>query len=150
MPFTIVGNPAFADPSQRPGAGFGMVTPDFFQTFGVRLVKGRTLNEQDTASSVKVAVVNEDFERKYLKGSDPLQRRISVEQLIPGVTKLGPPIDWQIVGVFHTIKGFGFREENPQILIPFWQIPWPAAGIGVRTKEDPASMLKRCGCSPLG
>jgi putative ABC transport system permease protein len=142
MPFTIVGNPAFADPSQRPGAGFGMVTPDFFQTFGVRMVKGRALNEQDTASSVKVAVVNEDFERKYLKGSDPLQRRLSVEQLIPGVTKLGPPQEWQIVGVFHTVKGFGFWDENPNILIPFWQIPWPNAGIGVRTKEDPASMLK--------
>src|ERR1700678_1886698 len=59
MPFTIVGKPAFNDPSMRPGAGFGMVTPGFFQTFGIRLVQGRVFNEQDNAASVKVAVVNE-------------------------------------------------------------------------------------------
>ena len=142
MQFTIVGNPAFADPSQRPGAGYGMVTPDYFQTFGVNMVKGRAFNEQDTAATVKVAVVNEDFVRKYLKGVDPLQKRLSVEELIPGVTKLGPPQDWQIVGVYHTVKGGGFRDDNPEILIPFWQIPWDSAGIAVRTSGDPAAMLK--------
>jgi hypothetical protein len=55
------------------------------------------LQQQDNASSVKVAVINEDFVKKYFKDVDPLQQRVSVEQLIPGVTKLGPPIEWQIV-----------------------------------------------------
>jgi putative ABC transport system permease protein len=142
MPFTIVGKPAFADPSQRPGAGFQMVTPDYFQTFGIKLISGRFLNEQDTASSVKVAVVNEDFVNKFLKGTDPLQQRLGVEQLIPGVTKLGPEVQWQIVGVYHNVRSRGFREENPEITIPFWQIPWPAASVGVRTAEDPSTMTK--------
>jgi putative ABC transport system permease protein len=43
MPFTIVGKPAFNDPSMRPNTGFGMVTPDYFKTFGVRIVNGRSL-----------------------------------------------------------------------------------------------------------
>src|SRR5271170_2112120 len=107
MPFTIVGKPAFNDPSMRPNTGFGMVTPDFFKTFGVRIVNGRSFTDQDTASSVKVAVVNEDFVNKYFKGVDPLQQRVSVEQLIPGVTKLGPPVEWQIVGVYHNIHSRG-------------------------------------------
>src|SRR5205814_1727467 len=38
--FTIVGAPPI-DPKARPGAGFQMVTPGYFQTFGIRLVKGR-------------------------------------------------------------------------------------------------------------
>jgi putative ABC transport system permease protein len=38
-----------------------MVTPDFFKTFGVRIVNGRSFTGQDNASAVKVAVVNEDF-----------------------------------------------------------------------------------------
>jgi putative ABC transport system permease protein len=142
MPFTIVGKPAFADPSMRPLAGFGMVTPDFFKTFGVRLVNGRFFNEQDTASSIKVAVVNEEFVKQYFKGTDPLQQRISVEQLIPGVTKLGPPVDWQIVGVYHNVRAGGLRREREEIYIPFWQIPWPTAGIGVRTAGDPDAMVK--------
>jgi putative ABC transport system permease protein len=142
MPFTNVGKPAFNDPSMRPLAGFGMATPDFFKTFGVRLVNGRFFNEQDTASSIKVAVVNEEFVKQYFKGTDPLRQRISVEQLIPGVTKLGPPVDWQIVGVYHNVRAGGLRREREEIYIPFWQIPWPAAGIGVRTASDPDAMVK--------
>lgn len=142
MPFIIAGKSGVVDPSQRPVAGFGMVTPDYFQTYGVRLDKGRFFNDQDTGSSVKVAVINEELARKYLGGSDPLQQRLLVEQLIPGVTKLGPPVEWQIVGVFHNVRSFGLRQDFPEMLIPFWQIPWPSTGIGVRTAENPGSMAK--------
>jgi putative ABC transport system permease protein len=142
MPFTIVGKPAFNDPSMRPNTGFGMATPAFFDTFGIKIVKGRGFTEQDTASSVKVAVVSEEFVKKYLSDTDPLQQRISVEQLIPGVTKLGPPQDWQIVGVYHNIRRGDLREDSPEMRIPFWQTPWPGAGIAVRTANDPASMTK--------
>ena len=142
MPFTISGKPAFNDPSLRPNTGFGMVTPGFFETFGVRLVNGRGFTDQDAASSVKVAVVNEEFVKRYLKGTDPLQQRISVEQLIPGVTKLGAAVDWQIVGVYHNVRSGGLREDQPEMQIPFWQIPWPNAAIGVRTANDPAAMVK--------
>jgi putative ABC transport system permease protein len=142
MPFVLADKPTYADPSQRPNTSFGMVTPDYFQTFGIKLVKGRFFNDQDTASSVKVAVVNEEFVNKYMKGTDPLQKRVMVEQLIPGVTKLGPYQEWQIVGVYHNVRSRGFREDYPEMQIPFWQIPWPNAGIGVRTQEDPASMTR--------
>ena len=142
LAFTIVGGPAYNDLTLRPGTGFGMVTPGFFQTFGVRMVAGRPLNDQDTAGGVKVAVVNEDFVKKYLSGRDPLQQRIAVEGLIPGVTKLGPMVPWQIVGVYHDIHSRLMHETRPEMEVPFWQSPWPAAGIGVRTTQDPAAMVK--------
>ena len=110
------------------------------QTFGIALIKGRTFSEQDTASSVKVAVVNEEFARRNLKGKDPLQTRVMVEELIPGVTKLGAPVAWQIVGIYHTVRG-GSDPDRPEMHVPFWQIPWPSAQIGVRTAEDPATMV---------
>ena len=71
-----------------------------------------------------------------------MQQRLLAEQLIPGVTKPGPPVDWQIAGVFHSVRSFGLRNDFPEMLIPFWQIPWPNTGIGVRTAENPASMTK--------
>jgi putative ABC transport system permease protein len=142
MPFTIVGGPAFTDPSQRPNTGFGMVTPDYFSTFGIHLVKGRELSEQDTLHSVKVAVVNESFVKKFFPGKDALRQRIAVEQLIPGVQNLGPPQEWQIVGVYHDVHSADQRDIRPEMLIPFWQIPWPSAGFGVRTAEEPLAMQK--------
>ncbi len=142
MQFMLEGGPTYANPSQRPGTGFGMVTPDYFQTFGIQLLSGRAFSDQDTAATVKVAMVNQDFVTKFLKGKDPLRQRVLVEQLIPGVTKLGPYTAWQIVGTFHNVHAAGQREENPEMLIPFWQIPWPQSGFGVRTQENPSSMLK--------
>jgi predicted permease len=142
MPFTIAGQPEFADPSQRPGSSFGMVTPDYFKTFGIQLTRGRAITDQDNAGSVRVAMVNEEFVNKFLKGKDPLQQRLMVEELIPGVTKLGAPISWQIVGVFHNVRRDGFRADYPEIEIPFWQIPWPSASIAVRTAGDPEIMTK--------
>ena len=140
MQFTIAGRPAFADPSQRPDTGFGMVTPDYFTTFGIRVLKGRTISDQDRVSSARVAMVNEEFANRYLQGTDTLQQRISIEQLIPGVTQLGPPMDWQIVGVYHTVRSAWLRRDNPEVLVPFWQLPWPDAYIAVRTAPDPEPM----------
>ena len=87
-------------------------------------------------------MVNEVFANRFLKGVDPLQQRVVMERVIPGEGKLGPPTEWQIVGVFHTVKSRGSREDNPEIDVPFWQEASPVAGIGVRTAEDPAAMIK--------
>jgi len=142
MPFTIVGKPV-VDPSARPGAGFQMVTPGFFQTFAIQMAKGRAFNDQDTASSVRVAIVNETFVNRYLSGVDPLTQRVLVEQLIPGVTKLGPPIEWQIIGVYRNTHNGGIRSTGfPEIDVPFAQSPWPQASMAVRTTGDPAQMTK--------
>jgi putative ABC transport system permease protein len=142
MPFSIAGQPV-GDPSSRPGAGFTMVTPEYFRTFGINISMGRAFTEQDAAGGVPVAIVNETFVKKYLAKVDPLKQRLSVEQLIPGATRLGPAIEWQIVGVYHDVHNGGVRGDGfPEINVPFWQSPWPQAGIEVRTAGDPASVTK--------
>jgi putative ABC transport system permease protein len=141
MPFSVVGGPVI-DFAQRPGSPFQSVTPDYFKTFGIRVLRGRTFSDQDSATSVRVAMVNEEFVRQYLKGLDPLQQRLTIEQIIPGLPKLGPAVDWQIVGVFHNVRSFGLRQEQPEIDVPFAQSLLPSVTIGVRTAEDPAAMSK--------
>lgn len=141
MAFAIAGQPAYANPSLRPSADFESVTPDYFQTFGIRIVRGRGFTDADNASSVRVAMVNEIFVRRFLKGDDPLRERVVMEQLT-GEPENGPAIEWQIVGVFHTVKSRGSREDNPEIDTPFWQMAFPLSAIGVRTTEDPAGMIK--------
>ena len=142
MPFTLVGGPTFADPSQRPGTGFQSVSPDYYKTFGIRVVQGRSFSEQDTATSVRVAMVNEEFARRYLKDVDPLQQRLSIEEVIPGLPKLGPPVEWQIVGIFHNVRYGDFRDAFPEVDVPYAQSLAPDVTIGVRTEEEPAAMSK--------
>jgi putative ABC transport system permease protein len=118
-----------------------MVTPDYFNAYGIQLISGRNFTDQDTAGTVKVAMVNQDFVHKFLQGKDPFRQRVLVEELIPGVTKLGGYVPWQIVGTYHNVHTADQRDENPEMLIPFYQIPWPQAGFAVRTSENPSTML---------
>jgi len=142
MPFNIVGMEQ-KDSGSRPGAAFQMITPDFFNTFGIQMVKGRSFTEQDIDGRPRVAVVNEDFVRKFLSGVDPIGKRLLIEQLIPGVTKLGPTQDWEIVGVYHNVRSGGPRgDEYLEITVPFYQSPWPNVDMSVRTVSDPEAMSK--------
>jgi putative ABC transport system permease protein len=87
-------------------------------------------------------MVNEEFARRYLKGLDPLQQRVSIEEIIPGLPKLGPAVEWQIVGIFHDVRYGDFREPFAEVDVPFAQSLAPSVTIGVRTAEDPAAMSK--------
>ncbi len=142
LSFTIVGQPTI-DPSESPGGGFQMVTREYFDTFGIRVIEGRSFNDRDTAESVRVAMINENLANRYFSGVDPLTQRIAVAEMVPGSMKIGPPVEWQIVGVFHNVRnGKGLREDYPEIYVPFWQSPWPNAALAVRTAGDPQSIAQ--------
>jgi putative ABC transport system permease protein len=118
-----------------------MVSPGYFRTFGIPIVKGRDFNERDVAGEMPVAIVNETFAKKYLPNIDPLTQRVLVQQLGPRLGPLGPPIEWHIVGLYHDVHNGGVRGEGfPEINVPLWQSPVPVVRMEVRTSGDPASM----------
>jgi putative ABC transport system permease protein len=134
-PFAIAGESASReDTSKWPSAGFGAITPQYFSTLGVRLMRGRIFKEQDTNSSVKVALVNEQFVHTYLNGADPLRQHILIQNSTdPAATAT----EWQIVGVYHNVLSGSMRDHRPEMLIPFWQNPSVSPSIAVRSAEDP-------------
>ena len=145
MPFEIVGKPV-TDRSQRPGAGFNMVTPGYFPTFGIRITKGRAFTEADSSGGMHVAIVNSALVKKFFPDVDPLTQQISIEQLVPGVTNLGQPVNWQIVGVYQDVRNGGPKfGDFPEIDVPFAQSPWPGVSMAVRTAADPENMSKSIG-----
>jgi predicted permease len=80
-----------------------VVGPDFFHTLGVPVLQGREFTDSDTATSPRVAVVNELFAQRFLPNQDPLGHRIAGED---------PNISMVIVGV---VKNHKYRsiEESP-------------------------------------
>jgi putative ABC transport system permease protein len=142
MLFNVVGRPA-AQGSERTSTGFNMVTPGFFPTFGVEIVKGRALTDADGAGAMPVAVVNETFARRHLAGVDPLGQRVSIDRLVPGQAQVGRPVDWQIVGVYRDVRNNGPQDEvRPEVDVPFWQSPWPSVRVSLRTVGDPDAVRK--------
>jgi putative ABC transport system permease protein len=135
--------------SLRPSAGVQMVTPEYFETFGMRLVLGRPLTADDGPSAQRVAVVDERFVKRFLEARDPLAQRVVMGQFVPGATRLGPggvvpgsPVEWRIVGVFRDVSNLEpFGDPGaPQIYLPFAQSPWPQAMAAVRATTDPEAL----------
>jgi putative ABC transport system permease protein len=138
--FEIVGRPQ--DPARPIGGGVNMVTPQFYDTLGIRIVRGRAFTEQDRAGGVPVAIVNETFVRAYLPGVDPLTQRVRMQPFVYGASPAGlDSVEWQIVGVYGEVKNAGpINRSFPQIDLPFWQVPWPRTLMVVRTAGDPVGV----------
>ena len=142
FPFNIAGHPALPL-NRQPIADFQSVTPGYFDTYGVRLVRGRFFSAGDNANSPQVVVVSEGFVRRYLQGADPLSQRLLLSTFVPN-QGLGPAIERQIVGVFHDIKDSRQLdgETFPQMMVPFSQSPLPFLALTARTAIDPSTMEK--------
>jgi putative ABC transport system permease protein len=129
--FSVVGQPEDKR-SSRPSVGVQMVTPEYFETFGIRMLQGRALNDRDGMSAQRVAVVNERFVRLFLNGQDPVGQRVAMDES-------GSRVEWHIVGVFRDVSNveqFG-EPKAPQMYVPFAQSPRPQATVAVRTTTRP-------------
>jgi putative ABC transport system permease protein len=148
--FSVVGRPE--DPrSLRPTVGVRILTPEFFETFGIRMVQGRALSDGDGVNAQRVAVVNERFARLFLDGRDPVGQRIAMDDIVAPIgnrvlaggvlTGLASDsrAEWHIVGVFRDVSnGEPFGEPKaPEVYVPFAQSPWPQAMVAVRTTTPP-------------
>jgi putative ABC transport system permease protein len=142
LPFSIVGQPSEEDVSKQPQAIYMPVTPGYYQTYGIRLTRGRYLGPRDLVGAPRVAMVSESFARQYLPGVDPLTQRVKIAELLPDrMPPLGAPVEWQIVGVFHDVQYQSHpTSSSAEVDVPFDQSPWPFATIGVRTFGDPAAV----------
>jgi putative ABC transport system permease protein len=142
MPFHLTGTPPCT--TSCPDTVVRMVTPEFFQTFGGAVVRGRAFTDNDASGAVRVAVVSQQFADQYLRNMDPLRQRIELNELIPGRRKPGPAVEWQVVGVFRTISNSQELGDvsQPEVILPFWQSPWPDAAVAVRTAANPETVRK--------
>ena len=85
------------------------VGPDFFETFGVRILKGRGITASDSQSAPQVAVVSESMARYYFPGIDPIGRRMDV-----GRGRTGGQIE--IVGVAADVRYRDLRTPPPRMV----------------------------------
>jgi putative ABC transport system permease protein len=138
-PFLIEGRDN--DPYSRHVSGFKVIGPSYFDTVGMRLLKGRSLDEGDVAGAVPVTVINETMAKTYFKGEDPIGKRILIRQLVFGKAERGPDIPWQIVGVVKDEKVGGkfysLGEDVPAVYVTFYQSPGFHNSLVVRAAVNP-------------
>jgi predicted permease len=109
------------------------VQPSYFQTAGTPVIQGREFTEADSATSPKVAIVNEAFAKKIWPDENPVGKRFRTK-------KDGPQI--QVVGVTRTGK-YLFLYETPQLFVylPLAQSYLSGANLFVYTESDPQQLV---------
>jgi putative ABC transport system permease protein len=122
------------------------VSAGWFSTFGMRLAAGRDVGDADRAGTPRVAVANQAFARKFLRGASPLGRTIS--------SKVGTrthPMSFEIVGLVDDALFGSLRRPHvdPMLYLPLVQADWLPAGflaqvdVSVRSAGAPPAQLAR-------
>jgi predicted permease len=117
------------------------ITPQFFQTLGIKLIEGRNFDEHDNrppdAKGVGKTIVNQAFVKRYLRNQNPLGVRIGEGS--------GPDAkaDLEIVGVVSNFNYRGLREESEQVFFPFFDGEGPSGTFYLRVRGTPATAFEQ-------
>jgi len=113
---------------------YRVCTPDYFQTMGIPILKGRPFTDQDRAGSKPVIIVNETLARRYWPNGDALGKRM----------RFSGPLDkapWmEVVGIAQDVKHELNLAVTPDYYTPHAQDPWNAMVLVARTTAEPGSM----------
>jgi putative ABC transport system permease protein len=115
--------------------GTRVVMPGYFETMGIPVLRGRTLDLHDDSSKPEVAAINETMASACWPGEDPVGKRF----------RLNPhgSFEWiRVVGVVRDVKHFGLAGKRwPEAFFPERQRGWPSMRLVVRTAADPLAIM---------
>jgi predicted permease len=142
--FWIEGRPKPVSENDRYWAIWSEVEPEYLSAMDIGLKEGRFFTHQDSSTSPHVAVIDEDFAKKYFPGEDPIGKTFTDDYL--GAA--------QIVGVVGHVKQWGLDDTkvamHAEFYVPFEQIPNEAMGdvtrrttLVMRVKGDPESYIDK-------
>ena len=120
---------------RRPNARLRLVTPDFFQAMGIRLLDGRPITREDGVHTQPVGVVNEAFARRNLGGASPIGEQIKG---LHGHRDGNKFVDdyVRVVGVVRDVKYAALSgPTEPVLYVPFAQFIPARASIVVTTAD---------------
>lgn len=125
-------------PSSNPGQtiAYDSVSPQFFKTLGIPILKGRGFNATDTVNSPPVAVVDARFARRFFGGHNAIGRDINLGEASNN--------QWlRIVGVVQPIKLRKLDRTAPyEIFMNGAQLPLKSMRLLVRTSIEPRMLVK--------
>jgi predicted permease len=113
-------------PKENTNSILNRVSGRYFETTGISIVAGRAISPSDTASSLKVAVVNQALAHHFFPHGNPLGHIVTI-----GIDSVKGP--WQIVGIARDTRSGDPRNRDPYMMtyLPLAQIePYAPADAG--------------------
>jgi putative ABC transport system permease protein len=143
-PFTIEGG-APQEPGKAPVVQYRIVSPGYFRTMKIPLIKGRDFAKQDEGQAAGVVIINQALQRRYFPNEDPVGKRITIG---------GFDNQWgEVIGVVGDVRHqWAGREPEPEM---YWAYPQAWLGrsptlsrhrrsltLALRTADDPRSLIQ--------
>ncbi|HXB73966.1 MAG TPA: ABC transporter permease [Candidatus Acidoferrales bacterium] len=117
---------------QRPLSAWSSLTPGFFRTMGIPLLRGRDFTWADDAQSPRVLIVSESLARRFWPDENPLGKHCTFTRLQAA---------FEIVGVAGDTKVRGLDADPGMMMYtPYPQWTWPAMALTIRTAGDPRAL----------
>jgi putative ABC transport system permease protein len=132
----VVEGRAEPPPGQELIVATRVISPKYFETMSIPLLRGRQFGAEDTEKSPGVVVINETMARRYWPGEDPVGKRLS-----PGRPE--SPSDWmQIIGVVKDVRQFDLiADPKTQMYLSYEQVGFFAPrDLVVKTDVEPLSL----------
>jgi putative ABC transport system permease protein len=128
-------------PERKPGEDeaieLRVVTPDYFDTLGIPLRRGRVFHHGDVASSQKVMLISESAARRHFPGEEPIGKQITV-----GWGRNGVKVAGEVVGIVADVKESGLHEPSPpELYIPYDQVSVEEMTVLMRTRVPPMKLM---------
>lgn len=132
-PYLPEGMPNDLPRGQRPLAQWNSISPRYFETLGIPLLKGRIFTDADRETSQEVVIVSQNLAAHYWPHEDPIGKHIQVaRQRTPS----------EIVGIVGDVRNSGLGA-NPfdELYTPLPQRPWTSMLVVVKTVGDPMQIV---------
>jgi predicted permease len=122
----------------QPSEQIAVITPDFFRTLKIPILRGRAFTAADDTQGKPVIIINDKFARKYFPGENPIGKRIQ-PGLGDGAVKSSMR---EVVGVVGNVKRAGLTADvEPQYYLPWEQAVITSPALVIRSAQDPASLI---------
>jgi putative ABC transport system permease protein len=137
--FTVAGRPP-VPPAQEPSMEVRVVSPEYFSTVGIPIVRGRGFTDDDKTGTTPVVLISETSAREFFPGEDPIGKRITLGW---GKRVKGQRVraGGEVIGIVRDVKESALDEPNAaEIFLPIRQWPVNSMAVVVKTAVPPASI----------
>lgn len=136
QPIGIEGRPAL-QMSDQPEVAVRKITPGYLQTMKIPLLRGRDIQDSDTAGHEPVILISDSLAKKFFPNENPIGRHLTLA--LEDTGRYLTPTPRAIVGIVGDVKVDGIDSNLPETAVydPFYQMPSWNMTLAVRTSGDP-------------
>ncbi len=128
----------------NPYVNLEVVTPGFFRTMRIRLLRGRAFDDRDTVDAPGVVIVSESAARRLWPGRDPLGQLLRDQTYREGAPS--DSVRWQrVVGIVEDVRYRGLNDVRLDVYLPAAQSTNRVKELMIRASATPATLLESIG-----